>query len=131
VIVTTSSADAKRRKALEAQGGVMVVAGEAQVDGRRMVNALAGLGYQTVYSAAGPIVMHMLLTAGALDRLYLTIAGRVLGGDPYASIVEGPLLNPPYDLELASLYYDLEALEGVGQLLASYDRAGVPRRPGA
>lgn len=130
VVVTASSADAKRRKALEAQGGVVVVAGEAQVEGRRMVERLAGLGYRTVYSAAGPEVMHMLLAEGVLDRLYLTIAGRILGGEPYASIVEGALLDPPFDLELASLYYDPEALEGVGQLLLSFDRARHARRQG-
>jgi riboflavin biosynthesis pyrimidine reductase len=131
VVVTASSADAKRRKALEAQGGVVVVAGEAQVEGRQMVERLAGMGYRTVYSAAGSEVMHMLLNAGVLDRLYLTIAGRILGGEPYAGIVQGAPLDPPIDLELASLYYDLDALEGVGQLLAAYDRAGPPRRQGA
>jgi riboflavin biosynthesis pyrimidine reductase len=95
-----------------------------------MVERLAGLGYRTVYSAAGPEVMHMLLAEGVLDRLYLTIAGRILGGEPYASIVEGALLDPPFDLELASLYYDPEALEGVGQLLLSFDRARHARRQG-
>lgn len=131
VILTAGSADSKRRKALEDQGGMVVVAGEAQVEGRRMLERLAGLGYRTVYSAAGPKVMHMLLAAGLLDRLYLTVACRALGGDPYASIVEGALLDPPSEFELASLYYDPEALESVGQLLLSYDRARPTRRQGA
>jgi hypothetical protein len=65
--------------------------------------------------------MHLLLAAGVLDRLYLTLTGRILGGQPFSSIVEGPLLEPSVDFKLMSLYYDPLALEGIGQLFSAYE----------
>jgi len=80
------------------------------------------LGCRTAYSGAGPKVLHLLASGGVLDRLYLTFANRLLGGEPFASILEGPLLDPPVDLQLNSLYFDPYAIGGLGQLFASYDR---------
>jgi riboflavin biosynthesis pyrimidine reductase len=80
------------------------------------------LGYRTIYSAAGPKVLHLLLEGGVLDRLYLTIANRLLGGKPYASIVDGELLEPAVDMQLNTVYYDPYGLGGLGQLFVSYNR---------
>jgi riboflavin biosynthesis pyrimidine reductase len=102
----------------------VVTAGETAVDGGRLVQAMAGLGYRAIYSASGPKVLHLLLAAGVLDRLYLTLANRLLGGDPFSSIVEGPLLAPTVDMRLRSAYYDDFGLEGLGQLFLCYDRPG-------
>jgi riboflavin biosynthesis pyrimidine reductase len=85
---------------------------------------MAGLGYQTIYSASGPKVLHLLLAAGVLDQLYLTLAHRLLGGDPFASIVEGPLLAPAVGMRLRSVCYDDAGLDGLGQLFLRYDRPG-------
>jgi hypothetical protein len=59
-----------------------------------------------------------------LDRLYLTLANRLLGGDPFSSIVEGPLLAPAVGMRLHTAYLDAAGLEGLGQLFLSYQRAG-------
>ena len=58
----------------------------------------------------------------AIQRYY-----RMLGGDPFSSIVEGRLLDPPVDFELVSAHYDPHALDGLGQLLSSYQRANYPK----
>jgi riboflavin biosynthesis pyrimidine reductase len=84
---------------------------------------LAKLGYKTIYNTTGPKVMHLLLKDSVLNRLYLTLAQRLLGGTPYSSIVEGELLEPAKDFHLRSLYLDPHALDGSGQLLTTYDRA--------
>jgi hypothetical protein len=65
----------------------------------------------------------MLLSSGVLDRLYITQTSRILGGDPFAAIVEGSTFDPPYDMTLQTLYYDPYAPANLGQLLAAYDRA--------
>jgi riboflavin biosynthesis pyrimidine reductase len=109
---------------LEAQAGRVIAAGETSVTGDRMLQAMAGLGYQTIYSASGPKVLHLLLAAGVLDQLYLTLAHRLLGGDPFASIVEGPLLAPAVGMRLRSVCYDDAGLDGLGQLFLRYDRPG-------
>ncbi|MCI0399335.1 MAG: dihydrofolate reductase family protein [Chloroflexi bacterium] len=122
VVFTTDNPDPARIDEIEAQAGQVIVAGAGSVDGRLMVEHLARSGYQTIYSAAGPQILHLLLAGGVLDRLYLTHANRLLGGWPYASIVEGPLLDPPVDLTLNTIYLDPQGLDGLGQLFISYNR---------
>ena len=122
LIFTTKSADADQIQRLKDQGATILFAGEERVDGQELCAHLTELGYRTAYSGAGPKVLHLLASSGVLDRLYLTSANRLLGGEPYASILEGPLLDPPIDLKLNTLYFDPYGIEGLGQLFASYDR---------
>jgi riboflavin biosynthesis pyrimidine reductase len=123
IVVTTKDADPNRVRSLESKLGSVIISGEHSVEGRALKDALAGEGYRSVYSAAGPRILHLLLEGGVLDHLYLTIASRVLGGNPFASLVEGPLLSPPADFELKKLYYDPFGLDGVGQLFVQYHKA--------
>ena len=121
-IITTQDADPARMHEIEQGMGNLILAGEEQVDGQELVHQLTNQGYRTIYSTAGPKVFHLLLSADVLDRLYLTHTSRILGGDPFSSINEGNLLDPPVDFELKSLYLDPKGLEGLGQLFFCYDR---------
>ena len=123
VVVTTSSSDSERRRAMEEKVGNVIIAGDTTVEGKAFVDGLSELGYKTVYSTSGPKVLHLLLKAGVLDRLYLTFAHRFLGGSPFSSIVEGELLEPAQDFRLRAAYLDPHALDASGQLLTTYDRA--------
>jgi riboflavin biosynthesis pyrimidine reductase len=122
-VLTSGMPDADRVKEIEARAGQVLVAGDADVDGARMIGQLREMGYRTVYSAAGPKVLHLLLSGGALDRLYLTFANRLLGGQPYATIVDGKLFDPAIDMRLHAAYYDPHGLGGLGQMFVSYDCA--------
>ncbi|HUV92218.1 MAG TPA: dihydrofolate reductase family protein [Anaerolineales bacterium] len=122
IVITTSRADPERIKALESQAGKVIIAGEGSVNGYRLVESLLEMGYRTIYNATGPKVLHLLLAAGVLDRLYLSFVNRLLGGSPFSSIVEGGLLDPPADFVLNTIYLDPHALNGLGQLLTSYNR---------
>lgn len=121
IIFTTADSNPERRAELEAQAGEVYVAGEKQVDGEKMVAQLDQLGYRAIYNTSGPKIFHMLLAASVVDRLYLTHANRLLGGDPFSPIVEGELLKPAVDLTLNTLYYDPHAPDSLGQLFISYD----------
>jgi riboflavin biosynthesis pyrimidine reductase len=121
VVVTTESSDARRKQELEAQSIRVLECGQQDVEGQEMARRLDGLGYNLMYSAAGPRVAHMLLAGGVLNRLYLTFALHVLGGADFASIVEGPRFDPPFDLRLRSLYFDRDAPGPTGQLFAAFD----------
>lgn len=121
IVFTTANPDPKRAAEIEEQAGNLYVVGEASVSGEKMVQKVAELGYQTVYSAAGPKILHLLLAGGVLNRLYLTQVGRLLGGAPFASILEGALLETAVDTQLHTLYHDPAALDGLGQLLLAYD----------
>jgi riboflavin biosynthesis pyrimidine reductase len=120
-VVTTALAAPEQVRSLQEHAEVIMSGGES-VDGAMMVARLYERGYRHMYSATGPQVLRLLLAGGVLDRLYLTQTGRVLGGERYATIVEGPLLGPAVDFELEMLHYDPAALDGLGQLLFVYDR---------
>ena len=127
LVVTDGRADPEKAAAIERQLGEVVVAGAGTssggVDGGALVDALSKQGYRTVYSAAGPRIVHMLLAADVLDRLYLTTVPKLLGGDPFAAAVDGPLLDTPVEMPLQTLYYDAAGVGGSGQLFACYERA--------
>lgn len=122
VVITTSSSDTERRRAMEEKVGNVIIAGDTTVEGKALVDGLSQLGYKTVYSTSGPKVLHLLLKAGVLDRVYLTFVHRFLGGSPFSSIVEGELLEPAQDFRLRAAYFDPHALDGSGQLLTAYER---------
>ena len=121
VIFTTANPDPDRVAEIEEKAGELFVVGEDSVDGEQLVQKMGELGYQAVYSAAGPKILHLLLAGGVLDRLYLTFANRIVGGDPFSTIVEGPLLETAVDFTLNTLYFDPEAPDNLGQLFASYN----------
>jgi len=122
-VATVSSAPAEGRARLERQGGRLLDCGPGpRVDARLMMQRLAEQGYRRAYSVTGPWVMHELLRAGVLDTLFLTHRLRITGGADYATITEGPLLDPPADFDLAHLYFDPEGDGRAGQLFARYDR---------
>jgi riboflavin biosynthesis pyrimidine reductase len=124
VVFTTAEHDPARVPQIEEKAGKVIVAGkegQKSVDGALMLQEIQELGYHTVYSAAGPKILHLLLQGKALNRLYLTYASRLLGGETYATILEGASLDPPADLTLNALYHDPLALDGLGQLFAAYD----------
>ena len=120
VVFTTQNPEPARIQEIEAQAGEVFVVGAESVDGVQLVSQMTALGYRTVYSAAGPRILHLLSAAGQLDRLYLTYANRLLGGQPFSSIVEGPLLADAIDMQIDQIYLDAEALDGVGQLFVAY-----------
>jgi riboflavin biosynthesis pyrimidine reductase len=122
LVFTTANPDPARVKEIEAKAGQVIVAGDESVQGDQLAHHMTRLGYRTVYSAAGPKILHLLLAGGVLDRLYLTHANRLLGGQPFSSIVEGDLLEPAVDMRLNAVYFDPHGLAGLGQLLVSYQR---------
>jgi riboflavin biosynthesis pyrimidine reductase len=121
IVFTTASADPGRIQVIEENAGQVIVAGEKGVEGADMARHMANLGYQSVFNSTGPKVLHLLLAGRALDRLYVTYANRLLGGQPFSSIVEGPLLTPAIDLSTNAIYYDEFGLGGLGQMFVSYD----------
>lgn len=121
-VITHGAADRARMARLEDEGAAVVIAGEDDVSGRAAIDALGARDYRTIYMATGPRVHHLLLADDALDRLYTTVAHRLLGGQPFSSLVEGDLLRPAIGLRLHALYYDPHALDGLGQQFVCYGR---------
>jgi dihydrofolate reductase len=72
----------------------------------------------------GGEILHALIADGALDRLYLTLACRLLGGLSFDTLLTGPALERPAGFRLAALHYDSQNVQpsDVEQLFAIFDR---------
>ena len=122
IAITGGKADQERIATLRDNNIEVLRAGPGkQVDGRAMITALAEQNYQSVYSIAGPAVFHTLLATGAIDRLYLTIAYQLLGGDAFDTLTRGPMLNPARGMQLVQLYHDAHSPEGAGQMFCVFE----------
>jgi riboflavin biosynthesis pyrimidine reductase len=122
IIATSKRSKSEAARRLTENGITVVHAGESSVDGQSLTKALQQLNLNLVYSIAGPGVMHMLLEARVLQRLYLTTVLRVLSGTDYATMAAGAHLDPPYDFKLSELFLDNHGPDGIQQLLQVYDR---------
>ncbi len=116
LVVTTAGAAAEHADKLT--GTTVVDAGRpddpVHVDAGRIIDELAGLGYQRILCEGGPSLLYSLVTAGRLDELCLTISPQLVGGDPTRILSHGPWLEPAVRLELRHL------LAGDGDLFSRY-----------
>jgi len=112
-VMTSASAPADKRAALESQGFTVMTVGEVDVEGRALRKALITLGLRSAYMIAGPAVHSTLIQAGVLDRLFLTTRFTLLGSEKTHGFFEGQDVTP----ELMNLYLDEEG----EQMFAQYN----------
>jgi riboflavin biosynthesis pyrimidine reductase len=62
------------------------------------------LGVRSVLSEGGPALLGDLLRAGLVDELHLALAPKLAAGEHPLTIVAGPALDPPAELELRSVH---------------------------
>jgi len=123
-VVTGRAADPARVVALRERGLQVIIAGDGpMVEGAPLVRALGELGYKCLYLVAGPNMLESMLRDHELSRLYLTIRHRLLGGERFHTLIDGPRIGEPGNLELRSLYYDSGDGHAVGQWFAQFDPA--------
>jgi riboflavin biosynthesis pyrimidine reductase len=122
LVITGETAEQTRVDTLQAAGIEVLRAGTGTVvDGGRMTAQLAALGYRSIYAIAGPEVFYTLLGAKVVNRLYLTIAQQLLGGEEFDTLTRGPLLTPAQGMSLISLHHDPFAPAKAGQLFAVFE----------
>lgn len=131
VVITGEEAEQTKAGKLKDHGVEIIHAGTGtQVDGSLMISGLATLGYRSIYAVAGPAVFYTLLKSRVVDRLYLTIAQQLLGGDSYDTLTTGPLLDTEQGMQLLSLYHDPHAPASGGQLLGCFEPCVSSPDPG-
>ncbi|GMQ86943.1 MAG: hypothetical protein BMS9Abin08_0141 [Gammaproteobacteria bacterium] len=121
-LITGTAADPEKLAAIKESSPVQVITcgKRANVDASTLRDKLSEQGYQRVYAIAGPSVLHTLVQARALDRLYHTTAHCLLGGTEFDTFVHGAELDPAISMPLQAMYLDTRAPDGVGQTLAVY-----------
>ncbi len=109
LIVTTPAGEARLRGGLPA--GARIIAAEAPIQCRALLDRLRAEGLQSILTEGGPSLVGELFRDGLIDELFLTVAPRLFGrheGDGRKSLVDG--------VDLAG------ALTGLGLTLASVRR---------
>jgi riboflavin biosynthesis pyrimidine reductase len=127
-VATGEAAAAPAVERLRAEGVRMLVAGSGtRVGGRSLIAQLGLQSLRNIATIAGGEVLHALLVDDVLDRLYLTMACRLLGGASFDTLLSGPVLPRPAKLALKALHYDPHGA-GVEQMFAIFDRDSAVER---
>ena len=82
--------------------------------GRALARLRAEHGVDSIACEGGAGLNGTLIPAGLVDELYLVYAPKLSGGADPLTMLTGPPLDPPLDLELISLH------ESAGYLFARY-----------
>ena len=121
IVITSASAPQDLRASLARHADVITV-GEAAIDLKAAVRALADHGHHRMLTEGGPHLLGQLAAAGLLDELCLTI-GPLLAGPGADRIVTGhPFPAGPLPFTLAHV------LEDSGFLLCRYTRQNLLSR---
>ncbi|HET8699324.1 MAG TPA: dihydrofolate reductase family protein, partial [Gammaproteobacteria bacterium] len=129
-VAAGEGADPRKIAAVQSQGAQALVAGGgSRVEGRKLIDALARESHRKIALISGGTLLHALIAADVLDRLYLTLACRLLGGLSFDTLLTGAELDQPARFKLDALHYDAETAEGDGveQLFAILERVNGNR----
>ncbi len=122
IVFTGRQAEADRIARLREHGVEVIAAGvDRTVDGAVLVATLAAMGYVSIYAIAGPDVLHTLLKARVLDRLYLTTTHQLLAGEHFDTLTRGGGFDPALGMQLVSLYLDRHAPSGASQWFSVFE----------
>ena len=128
VYVATGEANRREITRVESQGVRVLCVGEGtRIEGGRLIEALAQDANRNIAMIGGGEVLRALVVDDVLDRLYLTLACRMLGGLSFDTLLSGPALEEPARFKLKALHYDPAAVDGSGveQLFAIFDRGSA------
>jgi riboflavin biosynthesis pyrimidine reductase len=124
-VATGAAADQHKIATLTSQGvRVLGVGDGTRAEGRKLIDALSREAHFNIAVIGGGEILNTLLVDDALDRLYLTLACRVLGGLSFDTLLTGPPLERAVGFSLKALHYDAKRTDapGVEQLFAIFDR---------
>jgi riboflavin biosynthesis pyrimidine reductase len=120
VVVHGAQVDANTSRSWADAGLASAFVGtDGRVDVALLMESLTALGYQLVFSAAGPKILAMLLPA--LDALYVTVGSQLLGGRSFMTLLDGDVLAPSKGFTIRSVYLDKHAPAGTDQLFIEFE----------
>ncbi len=90
------------------------------VHGAPLIDALSGLGYQSIYLIAGPQMLDTVIRDKQLSRLYLTMTHQLIGGKDFRTLLTGSELGSEGNLILEEMYYEQDSPPGSGQFFMQF-----------
>jgi riboflavin biosynthesis pyrimidine reductase len=123
-VATGEAADQGKIASLRSEGVRVLEAGSStRVEGARLIETLARESHRNIAMIGGGELLNALIVDDVLDRLYLTLACRMLGGASFDTLLTGPVLERAPGFKLKALHYDAEGPDGsdVEQLFAIFD----------
>jgi riboflavin biosynthesis pyrimidine reductase len=124
-VATGAKADPRKVASIEAQGARVLSVGDgARVEGVKLIEALERESHRNIALISGGEILNALIVDDVLDRLYLTLACRMLGGMSFDTLLTGPVLDRAASLKLKALHYDPEGspASDIEQLFAIFER---------
>ncbi|KAA5830026.1 pyrimidine reductase family protein [Saccharopolyspora hirsuta] len=104
IVLTTEAAPAQRRAELADAGADVVVTGDAEVDLRVALDALAERGLRRIGCEGGPRLFGSLVDQDLVDELCLTLSPLLASGDA-GRIAAGAGAEPPRAMRLESVLH--------------------------
>jgi riboflavin biosynthesis pyrimidine reductase len=101
-LVITSEMSPPDRRAYLADRVDVAVVGDREVTAHGVIDALTSRGYGRIHCEGGPRLFGLLVHAGLIDELCLTVSPQLLAG-PGLRILAGPQLPEPMPLRLATV----------------------------
>ncbi len=89
IIASTRSAPKRRLQELRAAGAKIIVAGEKEVNLRRLLEKLRSLGVRKLLLEGGSTLNWSMLKEGLVDEVRVTVAPRIVGGATAKTLVGG------------------------------------------
>ncbi len=124
-VATGRESDARKIARIESQGVRVLYTGDGtHVTGDSLIGALTQEAHWNIAMIGGGEVLRTLLVDNVLDRLYLTLACRLLGGLSFDTLLTGDVLEPAAGFTLRALHFDTcDTTSDVEQLFAILDRS--------
>ena len=119
-IATSEQAEQSKIKQWQDQGYKVIVAGNEKVEGKPLIDALSKENLKHFYLIAGPKMLHTMIKDQQLSNLYLSHSQQLLSGEFFNTMLDGEILTTP-KLELKSLFYDNDSVNGHGQFFSNYE----------
>lgn len=123
LIVLTATPPNAASRTLQGNGLTLIHTGVGAMPAHALLDMARERGYATVYSIGGPRVLHTLTHGAVLDRVYLTSAHRLLGGEAFHTLTFGAEFSPPPALALRELYLHAATGNTPEMLFGCYDIA--------
>ena len=120
-IVTGAKSKSSVKETWMEQGhDVKTFGSETNVDVGMLMEFLQKQGYRSVYLVAGPQLLQDLLVHNYLDRFFMTMCHKFLGGEDFKSVIPKNVLGKKGHMVLRSLYMDQENSSMLGQWYAEF-----------